>query len=162
MTDEELRERVRRIARETFGRDFDGTAVYNRRFKTRGGDVDVRRSLIRVSSALEEKWGAEVTDGIIKHELCHLFLFCDGRPYSHRASEFKRLLSQVGAPMHLPRELAERRKARYIRYYYRCPACGSRFAADRRGRLDCPACRKARLVMTGKRRTIHPLRARTQ
>lgn len=157
MDDEELSERVRQIARETFGREFRGRASFNGRFRTRGGDVDVRRARIRVSRLFAERGGPEVIDGIIKHELCHLFLFEDGLPYSHRAREFRRLLEQAGAPRHLPRTIADQRVARYMRYYYRCPACGARFAATRRARLKCPACRRADLALTGKRRTIHPL-----
>lgn len=158
MDNNELLALVRQTARESFGREFQGTVAFNSRFRTRGGDVDVRRRHIRVSQALMEAHGPEAVVGVIKHELCHLFLADDGFPYGHRSPRFKTMLAAIGAPRFAPGSRDSRPAARYVRYYYHCRWCGSRFAANKRLNMVCPQCRRGPLTLTGKRHTIHPLK----
>lgn len=157
MDNNELLALVRQIAHDSFGREFHGTVAFNNRFRARGGDVDVRRRHIRVSQALMAAYGPEAVAGVIKHELCHLFLADDGLPYGHRSPRFKALLAAVGAPRFAPGQ-NNRPAARYVRYYYRCRWCDSRFAANKRLNIACPQCRRGPLTLTGKRHTIHPLK----
>lgn len=157
MNDSSLTMLAEAVAKDTFGRSFSGQAVFNNRFRSRGGDVNVKQSLIRVSRRLYDEHGRDAVIGVLQHELCHLFLFRDGLPFTHRSKEFKDLAAAVGAPRFAPAIKKDRQPGRYRRFYFACPACGSRFKANARFQSLCPHCHQAILLYTGTRRTVHPL-----
>ncbi|HCX71274.1 MAG TPA: hypothetical protein DHD79_08535, partial [Firmicutes bacterium] len=157
MNDSSLTQLTEAVARDTFGRSFGGRAAFNSRFRSRGGDVNVKQSLIRVSRRLYEEHGQEAVIGVLRHELCHLFLFRDGLPYTHRSKEFKELAAAVDAPRFAPPIERNRQPKRYRRFYYACPVCGSRFKTNAKIHAPCPHCHQATLLYTGTRKTTHPL-----
>lgn len=157
MNDSSLTILTEAVARDNFGRSFGGQAVFNNRFRSRGGDVNVKQSLIRVSRRLYDEHGREAVIGVLRHELCHLFLYRDGLAYTHRSKEFKDLAAAVGAPRFAPAINNDQQPRRYRRFYFACPACGSRFKTNSRLQSFCPHCHKAMLLYTGTRKTTHPL-----
>lgn len=157
MNDTSLTMLAEEVARETFKRSFGGKAVFNSRFRSRGGDVNIKLSLIRISRRLYEEHGREAVIGVLRHELCHLFLFRDGLPYTHRSKEFKELAAAVGAPRFAPPIKKSTQPKRYRRFYFACPSCDSRFKANAKIRSLCPHCHKSMLLYTGTRRTARPL-----
>ncbi|GMK42085.1 protein SprT [Paenibacillus sp. CCS19] len=135
MNDETLQTWVERVSLEWFGRPFKHRATFNGRLKATGGRYFTKSHNIEISPHQLEAFGAEETEKIIKHELCHYHLHLLKRGYQHRDQDFKQLLAQVGASRYC-RTLPEReaRKPRPFKYKLLCGACGMEYL--RRRRLD--------------------------
>ncbi|EFM08395.1 protein of unknown function SprT [Paenibacillus curdlanolyticus YK9] len=135
MNDEMLQAWVERVSNESFGRPFKHKATFNSRLKATGGRYFTKSHNIEISPHQLAAFGAEETEKIIKHELCHYHLHLMKRGYQHRDEDFKRLLVQVGATRFCKR-LPERegQAARPFKYKLVCGACGMEYL--RRRRLD--------------------------
>lgn len=79
-----------------------------------------------------------ITDGemhivdTMLHEMIHLHLWAEGRPYGH-TEEFHRIMKRVGAKRYNPVP-----KIRPYKHWYECPGCRVRVPARRR--IDNSAC----------------------
>ena len=96
MNDEELQAWVERVSMETFGLPFRHRATFNRRLTATGGRYFMKSHNIDISARQLESYGAEETEKIIKHELCHYHLHLLGRGYRHGDADFKEWLAKSG------------------------------------------------------------------
>lgn len=135
MNDEMLQAWVERVSKESFGLPFKHRATFNGRLKATGGRYFTKSHNIEISPHQLAAFGAEETEKIIKHELCHYHLHIMKRGYRHRDEDFKRLLVQVGATRFC-KTLPEREglQARPFKYKLVCRACGMEYL--RRRKLD--------------------------
>lgn len=97
--------------------------TWNSRFRRLAGRIDCRDRHIELSSAHFEACGAGALAVVLVHELIHLSLFVDRRPYGHTA-EFKARSQRIGLPgiyhdLPLPDRIQRRRRI----HLYRC-RCG--------------------------------------
>lgn len=142
MNDDQLQAWVERISLEYFGRPFLHRARFNNRLRACGGRYALRTHHIDISRKHYELYGAEETEMIIKHELCHYHLHLQGKGYRHRDADFKQLLRQVGGTRYC-KALPERRTQPY-RYRLLCTGCGQTFLRKRRidtKKYVCGRCR---------------------
>jgi len=146
MNDHELQQWVERVSLESFGRPFLHKASFNGRLKATGGRYFTRSHNIEISPHQLAAFGAEDTEKIIKHELCHYHLHIMKRGFRHRDQDFKQLLAAVGGSRYcqtLP-ERAEQRKRIPYKYKLVCTACGMAYLRKRRvdpSRYLCGKCR---------------------
>lgn len=95
-SEQELTQATQQIARDLFGRDFEGKVTYNKRLRRAAGRClgGVAGFPIEINPITPTN--KELLVEVIKHELCHYFLNKDGLPSGHGSKEFKTLLAQVG------------------------------------------------------------------
>lgn len=152
MNDQELQQWVERVSLESFGLPFRHQATFNSRLKATGGRYFTRSHNIEISPHQLATFGAEETEKIIKHELCHYHLHILKRGYRHRDADFKQLLAHVGGSRYC-QTLPERMQARRLPYRYKlvCTACGTDYLRKRKvdpRRYLCGKCRgKLKLIM---------------
>lgn len=151
MNDEQLQQWVERVSTESFGRPFRHRATFNSRLRSTGGRYFTKSHNIEISSLQYEIYGAEETEKIIKHELCHYHLHLMKRGYNHRDADFKLLLKQVDGSRYcksLPESMGKRR----LPYRYRlvCVSCSMEYMRKRKvdvRKYLCGKCRgKLRLI----------------
>jgi len=151
MDDRELQQWVERISLESFGLPFRHRATFNRRLRSTGGRYFMKSHDIEISPRQLETFGAEETEKIIKHELCHYHLHLLKRGYRHRDADFKALLAKVGGSRYcqsLPGQ-AGRRPQPY-RYMLKCRSCGTEYLRKRKvdpRRYACGSCRGSLQVL---------------
>jgi SprT-like protein len=143
MNDQELQRWVEQISLDHFGWPFRHKATFNARLRSTGGRYFTKSHNIEISPHQLEVHGAEETEAIIKHELCHYHLHLQRRGYQHRDADFKQLLLQVGATRHCkPLPGATRRLP--VKYLLVCHACGMSYPRKRRidpRKYACGRCR---------------------
>jgi Uncharacterized protein conserved in bacteria len=145
MNDHMLQQWVERVSIESFGRPFLHRATFNGRLKSTGGRYFTGTHHIEISPHQLEAYGAEETEKIIKHELCHYHLHLLGLGYRHRDADFKRLLAQVGGSRYckaLPGRA--RGQSRPYRYKLICRSCGMVYLRKKKtdpARYACGRCR---------------------
>ncbi|MEK3882857.1 SprT family protein [Paenibacillus sp. PL2-23] len=143
---------VERVSLEWFGRPFLHQATFNARLKATGGRYFTRSHHIEISPHQLEAFGADETEKIIKHELCHYHLHLMNRGYRHRDADFKELLARVGGSRYcssLP-DGAGRRVIPY-RYMLICQSCGMEYKRKKRvdpARYACGRCRGKLTILT--------------
>lgn len=145
MDNRQLQQWVEKISMESFGRPFLHKATFNARLKATGGRYFTTTHNIEISPHQLESYGAEETEKIIKHELCHYHLHILGRGYKHRDQDFKMLLASVGGARYCKR-LPEREggAARPYRYVLICVNCNQQYYRKRRmdaSKYRCGKCR---------------------
>ncbi|GLX65998.1 SprT family protein [Paenibacillus glycanilyticus] len=145
MNDDELQRWVERVSLESFGRPFLHKATFNGRLKATGGRYFTKSHHIEISPHQLEAFGAEETEKIIKHELCHYHLHIMKRGYQHRDADFKKLLAYVGGSRYC-QTLPERAAKAAAPYKYKlvCRSCGTEYPRKRRldpARYACGKCR---------------------
>ncbi|MFC3799558.1 SprT family protein [Cohnella sp. GCM10012308] len=131
MDNRELQQWVEALSLQWFGRPFLHKAAFNARLRTTGGRYFTKSHHIEISPHQLEINGAEETERIIKHELCHYHLHLLGRGYRHRDAEFKTLLAQVGATLYC-QALPGARRSLPVRYHLVCGACGMSYPRKRK------------------------------
>ena len=119
LTNEGLLELTKKIADGSFHRKFKGTIKYNNRLTRTGGyttccKLKEGETNIDISFQHAKYLGKRELVGIIKHELCHYFLYIDKLPCDHKDATFISLAKQAGAPLHC---------GRLNKYLYYCPHC---------------------------------------
>ncbi|TVX95967.1 SprT family protein [Cohnella terricola] len=144
MEDRELQSWVERVSLEFFDQPFLHKASFNSRLRATGGRYFTKSHNIEISPHQLEVHGAEETEAIIKHELCHYHLHLQGRGYQHRDADFRSLLVQVGATRHCrPLPGAEARRLP-VKYLLVCADCGMSYPRKRRTdprKYACGRCR---------------------
>ncbi|MDR6227550.1 SprT family protein [Desmospora profundinema] len=140
--DDELQRRVETISRRDFGKPFRHRACFNPRLRTTGGRYFLSDHRIEINPRHWLECGAEVVDGIIRHELCHYHLHLEKRGYRHGDREFKELLAHVKGLRHAP--VLPGSGKRSVRWLLVCQHCGHEY--PRRKRMDparyrCGKCR---------------------
>ena len=148
MTDEELQAWVERVSLEWFGRPFAHKATFNGRLRSTGGRYMLRSHHIEISRKHYDAYGAEETEKIIKHELCHYHLHLTKRGYRHRDEDFRKLLAQVGGSRYC-RALPGAKRTLPVRWLLQCVQCGMQYPRKRKAdprRYRCGSC-KGRLVL---------------
>jgi SprT-like protein len=143
MDDRQLQAWVERISLDSFGMPFRHQATFNRRLRSTGGRYFMKSHNIEISPHQLDTFGAEETEKIIKHELCHYHLHIQKRGYQHRDADFKRLLAKVGGSRFcksLPNRAA--RKVMPHKYMLKCTACGIEYKRKRRMDPNKYACGK--------------------
>lgn len=145
MDDEALQKWVERVSMEWFNRPFLHKATFNRRLKATGGRYFTKSHNIEISPHQLENFGAEETEKIIKHELCHYHLHIMKRGYQHRDQDFKRLLAHVGGSRYC-QSLPERQSRRPAPFRYKlvCRNCGTEYLRRRKidpAKYACGKCR---------------------
>jgi len=153
VNDHELQQWVERVSLASFGRPFKHRASFNSRLKATGGRYFTRSHNIEISPHQLAAFGAEETEKIIKHELCHYHLHIMKRGYQHRDADFKQLLAYVGGSRYcqtIP-ERAGKSRSLPIRYKLVCTSCGMEYLRKRKvdpSRYLCGKCRgKLKLIM---------------
>lgn len=97
--------------------------TWNPRFRRVAGRIDCPRRHIELSSAHFEACGVGALGVVFVHELIHLSLYVDHRPYGHTA-EFKTRSERLGlSGIYHDLPLPDRIKRRRRIHLYRC-ACG--------------------------------------
>ncbi|MFD0589804.1 SprT family protein [Paenibacillus sp. GCM10027627] len=145
MDNGELQIWVERVSMEAFGLPFRHRATFNGRLKSTGGRYFTGSHHIEISPYQLEAYGAEETERIIKHELCHYHLHLMKRGYKHRDADFKSLLARVGGSRYckaLPGK--ETRRTSPYRYKLVCIDCKTEYLRKRRvdpARFACGKCR---------------------
>lgn len=109
--------------------------TWNRRFRRLAGRIDCARRHMELSSAHFEACGAGALAVVVVHEMVHLSLYVDRRPYGH-TPEFKSRSYRLGLPgiyhdLPLPERIERSRRV----YLYRC-RCGA--ALESRVRFRTP------------------------
>ncbi|EXX84866.1 hypothetical protein BG53_10180 [Paenibacillus darwinianus] len=135
---------VEKISLECFDLPFRHRATFNRRLKATGGRYFMKSHDIEISPYQLETYGAEETEKIIKHELCHYHLHLMRRGYRHRDADFKALLAKVGGSRFC-KSLPERaqRKPAPFKFMLKCRACGGEYLRKRKmnpARYACGKC----------------------
>ncbi|MCI3922747.1 SprT family protein [Paenibacillus sp. TRM 82003] len=143
MKDEELQAWVEKVSLEAFGWPFRHKATFNGRLRTTGGRYLLRTHNIEINRKQYDTFGAEETERIIKHELCHYHLHLQKRGYKHADADFQRLLAQVGGSRYCqaPPGTIVRLP---VRYALRCVDCGMSYPRKRKvdpRRYRCGKCR---------------------
>ncbi|MFD0961846.1 SprT family protein [Paenibacillus chungangensis] len=152
MDNEQLQQWVERVSIACFGRPFLHKATFNARLKATGGRYFTGSHHIEISPHQLQAFGAEETEKIIKHELCHYHLHILNRGYRHRDQDFKQLLAHVGGSRYC-QTLPERSQSKVSAYKYKlkCESCGMEYLRKRRmnpARYACGKCRgKLMLLM---------------
>jgi SprT-like protein len=131
MDDQELQRWIERVSLEFFGRPFLHRASFNSRLRTTGGRYFTKSHNIEISPHQLEVHGADETEAIIKHELCHYHLHLQRKGFQHRDQDFKRLLVEVGATRHC-RPLPGAARSLPVKYMLVCGACGMNYPRKRR------------------------------
>ncbi len=124
------------LARRHFGVPFDGRTRWARRLHYRAGDYHPASGVLRLSLPYYRRYGRGEADAILLHELCHWWLFRQGRPHREDDPRFQSLLHRHGAPR---RARALERPAP-VWHLYACPHCGRRYRYRRRVDYACGAC----------------------
>jgi len=152
MNDEELQRWVEAVSLSAFGIPFRHKASFNGRLRTTGGRYFLHSHHIEISPHQLAAFGAEETERIIKHELCHYHLHLAGRGYRHRDADFKRLLERVGATLHC-KSLPGARRTLPVKYLLVCRDCGMSYPRKRKAdprKYVCGKCRgRLKLVNAG-------------
>jgi SprT-like protein len=146
MQDEILQAWVEKISLRYFGLPFRHKATFNRRLTSTGGRYFTKTHNIEISPHQLETFGAEETEKIIKHELCHYHLHLLNKGFRHRDADFKQLLAKVGGTRFcksLPGRL-EKRQAKPYKYKLVCRTCGTEYLRKRRVDPRKYACGKCR------------------
>ncbi|WP_274364183.1 SprT family protein [Paenibacillus thermotolerans] len=143
MTDAELQQWVERVSMESFGRPFVHRATFNSRLRTTGGRYLLRSHNIEINRKQYDTYGAEETEKIIKHELCHYHLHLLRRGYRHSDRDFQELLAKVGGSRFcqaVPGSIVRLP----VRYKLVCRSCGTEYPRKRKAdprRYRCGKCR---------------------
>lgn len=149
MDDQELQAWVESVSLTWFGIPFRHRATFNGRLSTTGGRYFLRSHNIEISPKQLEVHGAEETEKIIKHELCHYHLHLAGRGYRHQDRDFKVLLKKVGATLHC-KTLPGARRSLPVKYLLVCRDCGMAYPRKRKAdprKYACGRCRgKLKLI----------------
>jgi len=143
MEDQELQRWVEKVSLDAFGLPFRHKATFNSRLKATGGRYFTKSHDIEISPHQLEAYGAEDTEAIIKHELCHYHLHLQRKGYQHRDADFKRLLAEVGATRHC-KPLPGERRTLPVKYALVCQSCGMSYPRKRRvdpRKYACGRCR---------------------
>jgi SprT-like protein len=143
MDNQQLQAWVEKVSLSSFGRPFRHRAAFNPRLRTTGGRYFTKSHHIEISPHQLAIHGAEETEAIIKHELCHYHLHLEGRGYQHRDADFKQLLAQVGATRHC-RALPGAARTLPVRYLLVCRDCGQTYPRKRKTdprKYACGRCR---------------------
>lgn len=143
MNDQELQQWVERVSLESFGRPFLHRASFNFRLRTTGGRYFMKSHHIEISPHQLAVHGAEETEAIIKHELCHYHLHLQRKGYQHRDADFKRLMAEVGATRHC-KPLPGTTRSLPVKYVLLCQSCGMSYPRKRRTdprKYACGRCR---------------------
>jgi SprT-like protein len=150
MENKELQQWVERVSLDFFGRPFLHKATFNARLKSTGGRYFTVTHHIEISPHQLSHFGAEETEKIIKHELCHYHLHIMGLGYRHRDQDFKALLARVGGSRYCKSLPEKKQKVQPYRYKLFCGACGMEYLRKRRldpSRYLCGRCRgKLKLI----------------
>lgn len=152
MNNEELQQWVERVSLQYFGRPFIHKASFNARLKATGGRYFTGSHNIEISPHQLQAFGAEETEKIIKHELCHYHLHIMKRGYKHRDQDFKQLLAQVGGSRFC-NTLPERSGARTTPYRYvlQCVSCEQQYLRKRKmdvAKYRCGKCSGKLMIKT--------------
>jgi len=95
---------------------------WNNRFRRVAGRIDCHRQQIELSAPHYEACGTAALGVVLVHEMIHLSLYSDGRPFGH-TREFKYRSSSLGLPdVHHELPIPDRLKPRKA-HLYRCK-CG--------------------------------------
>jgi len=144
MKEEELQHLVEEISLQYFKLPFCHKALFNKRLRTTGGRYLLQSHHVELSYNYYKAFGEEELIEVIKHELCHYHLHLAGKGYKHRDADFRRLLTEVGAPRFcktIPGTASKRRLSSYI---YECTSCRLQYARKRRvdtNRYRCGKCK---------------------
>lgn len=96
----------------------------------------VIRPKIEIAAYLrEEEKNVDRVKDTLAHEMIHLWLWGEGRPYGHTA-EFLAKMREMGVSRYNPVP-----KRSSLRYLYECRSCQKKFPTRKRlGQLACAAC----------------------
>lgn len=114
---------------------------WNRRFRNLGGRIDCTRRRVELSAPHYEACGAAAIGVVLLHEMIHLSLFEERRPFGHTPL-FKSRSVALGMPrIHHEMPLPDRLKGRRNTHLYACP-CGAviRSRIQFRAPRACAAC----------------------
>ncbi|WP_040950535.1 SprT family protein [Gorillibacterium massiliense] len=143
MENEQLQKWVEDVSLKSFGRPFQHKAAFNARLRSTGGRYFTKSHNIEISRQHFDTFGAEETEKIIKHELCHYHLHLTRRGFKHRDADFKALLKLVGGSRYCS-SLPVARNTEPYRYRLRCTACSMEYLRKRKvdpKRYVCGKCR---------------------
>jgi len=143
MNDQELQRWVERVSLDDFGWPFLHKATFNSRLRATGGRYFTKSHNIEINPHQLEAYGAEETEAIIKHELCHYHLHLQRKGFQHRDADFKQLLARVGGTRHC-RALPGAARRLPVKYLLVCQACGMKYPRKRRAdprKYACGRCR---------------------
>lgn len=141
----ELQLLVEEISESFFKKPFVHKAVFNPKLRTTGGRYLLRTHNIEINRKYYEQLGRNELIGIIKHELCHYHLHIENRGYQHRDTDFRTLLTKVGAPRFcgkLPNAPIKKRSYKVV--IYQCVSCLLQYNRKREmntARYVCGKCR---------------------
>jgi SprT-like protein len=142
MTNLELQQLTKRIAKESFGKNFPYKVVFNRRLKTTGGRYHLNDHHIDINPLMLEEFDEATLIGVIKHELVHYFVHMLNEKPDHRNPHFQQLLRQVGGLRYAPATSKRRQTAPKL--IYQCQKCGLEYLRRRRINTQKYVCSKCR------------------
>lgn len=149
MNDKELQQWVETISLQAFCRPFLHQASFNSRLRSTGGRYFTKNHNIEISSRHYQEFGAEETEAIIKHELCHYHLNLMGMGFRHGDADFKELLRRVGGARFC-KPLPDMKRREPYRYKLICMNCRTEYLRKRQcnpRKYVCGSCKgRLRLV----------------
>lgn len=134
-----LTDYVKQVSIEDFGWAFCHEAKWNHRLRTTGGRFFPSDKHLDFNPKYLECYGDDIFRKIVRHELCHYHLYCQGKGYKHRDNAFKNLLQKVDGLRYAPNIPSDK-----SRYLYECYQCGQQYFRQRRISLERYRCRKCR------------------
>lgn len=126
----ELQEFIQFLSKESFNKPFNHQAFFNSRLRTTGGRYHLDSHHLDFNPKILEKFGREIFEGVIKHELCHYHLHLEGKGYRHADADFKNLLKEVDGLRYTPS--IEAAQESILRWAYRCQNCTTKIYRKRR------------------------------
>ncbi|WP_166241208.1 SprT family protein [Paenibacillus turpanensis] len=132
MNDKQLQAWVENVSLQSFGWPFTHEAKFNGRLSSTGGRYFTGTHHIEISRKYYDAYGAEETEKIIKHELCHYHLHLQRRGYKHRDPEFRELLAKVGGTRFCKSLPGVTRKTQSYKYKLQCTACSMEYLRKRK------------------------------
>ena len=131
MTDLELTQLTRRLAKQFFNQAYPYEARFNRRLRTMGGRYFLADHHIEINPLMLSEFDEETLVGVIKHELVHYWLHVHHEKPDHRNPHFKELLQRTGGLRYAP-VTSKRRTTTTGRLVYQCKKCGQLYHRQRR------------------------------
>ncbi|MDT2748198.1 SprT family protein [Streptococcus parauberis] len=120
-----LTDYVKQVSKEDFGQSFEHEAHWNNRLKTTGGRFFPNDGHLDFNLNLYEEFGPEIFRKIVRHELCHYYLYMAKKGFRHRDQDFKDLLAQVDGLRYAPIS------QKLNKIHYICKSCGHHFTRRR-------------------------------
>ncbi len=122
------------------------TIRFSNKMSACGGSLSKRKTgyVLTLSALYHTKYGWEITDGTIRHEMIHLYMFetYPDQKVRHDDKRFVQMCKQMDCSVKMEVERPTPYKKRGTKYVYICPKCEILFPRKKKVRGYCASCIK--------------------